>query len=108
MDEIQGVHRYADATNRRQEAEHTRETVTVTVTRVVIVRERTAEDQVKTSQDQTATLLLLLLGQKSGARCMFKDLAYAFIGLGRTFEVFVGIDLLSDFFTLCSRSQPHE
>lgn len=50
-------------------------------------------------QDQ-ALLLLLLPGEQGGAGGVLKDLAHAFVRLGRALEVFLRADLLADVFSL--------
>ncbi len=52
-----------------------------------------------------------LLGQQSSTGGVFKDLAHALVGLGRAFEVLVGINLLANFLSLESNHtscQHHE
>lgn len=51
------------------------------------------------SQDQ-ATLLLLLLGKKSGTSGVLKDFTNAVVGLGRALEILVGTNLLADLLSL--------
>jgi hypothetical protein len=48
-----------------------------------------------------ALLLLLLLGQKSGACGVFENLTDTLIRLCGTLKVLVGADLLANFLTLC-------
>jgi hypothetical protein len=47
-----------------------------------------------------AVFLSALSGQESGTGGRLKDFAYTLVGLGRTLEVFVGTDLLTNFLAL--------
>ena len=47
-----------------------------------------------------ALVLLLLLRQEGSSGGRFEDFADTLVGLGRTFEVFVGTNLLAHFLTL--------
>ena len=52
-------------------------------------------------QDEAlVSLLASLLGEKSGAGCVLKDLANTLVGLCGTLEILVGTDLLPDLLSL--------
>lgn len=47
-----------------------------------------------------ALLLLLLPGEEGGTGSVLEHLAHAFVGLGRTLEVLLGTDLLTNVLSL--------
>lgn len=57
----------------------------------------------KGSLQDGAFLLLVFPREQRGARGVLKHLPYAFVGLGRALEVFLGSNLLADVFGLFGR-----